>query len=392
MKIIRVKNNLTVILEDGTRLSSTNCDDDMYNEIIENEDNEDFVKKLMLPNFSEKKEEAESKIDMINNYNKSEYLTVEDNKVYIKSISNLSLPEDLSLAIWNAEQIDDIELLSTYLNFWTLASLNPDSEARINLFWFLKKYGMTISRSGLFVTYRNAVLKEEGTTIDSEWVKFITDSFTKIKFKQKQSPKKYYIGLNEEGEKICVKSEDKLTEVKGILNDLYESLSDTETGPIYTDQHSKSFTIRIGQPVTMKRSKCDPDPTRTCSRGLHVAGKSWLKGGYFGNTGLRCLVNPADVVAVPPLDHYGKMRCCAYYPVAVVEYGEDGQIIDEKIKDGFEDNFIDIISYVGEVNQDDENAYIIDIPEIPELSKNRIMDRLADIKAILKIKYTEKDD
>ena len=47
------------------------------------------------------------------------------------------------------------------------------------------------------------------------------------------------------------------------------------------------------------------------------------------------LVNPADVVAVPPIDDYGKMRTCAYYPVSVVDFDDEGNIIEMPIEDGF---------------------------------------------------------
>lgn len=390
MKIMRIKNNITVILSDATVLTSSKCTDELYHTILENIEDEEFVKNLLIPGYAKIKEEARVKTDMMNNFSKSEYLTVSGSSVYIKSISELSLPEDLAIAIWEAEERDDIELLSTYLNFWTLCSLNPDSRARTNLFWFLNKYGMNISSSGLFVAYRNVVLKTEGTDIDSSWVKFITDSFTKIRFKNKQSPKKYYIGLDKDGEKICTSSEKRIVEFKGMLSDLYEGLADKESAPVYTDGYTRSFSIRIGEPVTMDRKKCDPNQDNTCSRGLHVAGKSWLQSNYFGDTGLRVLVNPADVVAVPPRDSYGKMRTCAYYPVAIVDFDESGNIVDEEIKDGFEDNFMDIITYVGEKNTDDSQAYKIEIPSIPELSRSQILDRLEDIKESLRIKHAEK--
>lgn len=170
---------------------------------------------------------------------------------------------------------------------------------------------------------------------------------------------------------------------------MYEELSNQDTAPVYTDGYTKKFSIMIGKPVTMPRNKCDSNQSNTCSRGLHVAGKSWLQSNYFGDTGLRVLVNPSDVVAVPPKDSYGKMRTCAYYPVAVVGFDKTGHILDAEIEDGFEDNFMDMITYVGEVNTDDQNSYTLDIPTVPEISRKRIVDRLADIKAILKIKHTE---
>lgn len=96
------------------------------------------------------------------------------------------------------------------------------------------------------------------------------------------------------------------------------------------------------------------------------------------------LVNPSDVVAVPPSDNYGKMRVCAYYPVSVIERDGDGKIIDQDIEDGFEDSFINLISYQGDINNEDTSNYSIKIPQIPEISKLNIYKRLENIKEQLK--------
>lgn len=390
MKIMKIKNNLTVILEDGTMFSNTNCTEEMYQAVL-NAESEAIVKDILVPGYSKIEREVQMKKYFMDSVENSEYMTVTGSSIYIKSISELSLPEDLAIAILEAEENDDVELLSTYLNFWTLCSLNPGSRARTNLFWFLNRYGMTISSSGLFIAYRNVILKSESSEFDSSWVKFITDSFSYIRFKRKQSPKKYYLGLDEDGEKVCGTDESKIHEVKGNLFEMYESLSDEKStsAPVYTDGRTKTFTIRIGVPVSMPRSECDPNQDNTCSDGLHVAGKSWLQSNYFGDTGLRVLVNPADVVAVPPKDNYGKMRTCAYYPVAVVDFDENGRIIDEGIENGFEDNFLDMITYTGEVNAEDPDKYEIEIPTVPELSRQKILSRLEDIKESLRIKNQE---
>ena len=91
------------------------------------------------------------------------------------------------------------------------------------------------------------------------------------------------------------------------------------------------------------------------------------------------LVNPADVVAVPPVDGYGKMRTCAYYPVAIVEFNSDGHIIEPPIEDGFEDDFFEKICYQGQKNDNDLNPYEVKVPEIPELDKSKINNRLLSI-------------
>lgn len=387
MKITRIKNNVVVVLESGLFLSHNNCSDEMYQDLVDNRFNEEVVKGIMVPNFMAKEEEYRLKQAMIRNLDKSEYLTAFDGSFYVTSISNLSLPEDLAVYIYKAEMEGDQHLLSTYLNFWTLTSLNPDSEARKNLFWFLTRYGMTISRSGLFVAYRNVVVKKASADFSNKWIKFITDSMTKVAGKKNRTLKEYFIGKDSDGERICTRKKDKITgKYKGRLDILYSQLSNPDAAPVYTDGYTGKFTIRIGEPVTMNRASCDSNQNNTCSRGLHVAGKSWLQSNYFGNTGLRVLVNPADVVAVPPQDSYGKMRVCAYYPVAVVDFDEEGNIVDEDIQDGFFDSFIDKISYKGTVNNKEENAYKLNIPEIPEISEVKVEDRLKDIKASMKIK------
>ena len=79
----------------------------------------------------------------------------------------------------------------------------------------------------------------------------------------------------------------------------YRNVDTTDEEGVYTDHHSHTFKIKIGEMVTMPREKCDCDSSVSCSQGLHIGGKGWLKKNYYGNTGLACLINPADVVAVP---------------------------------------------------------------------------------------------
>jgi hypothetical protein len=110
-----------------------------------------------------------------------------------------------------------------------------------------------------------------------------------------------------------------------------------------------------------------------------VGGKDWLTKNYFGGTGLRVLVNPADIVAVPTQSDYGKMRTCAYYPINVIEYDADGHVIDDDIESGFEDDFIDQICYTGEKNEHDPNQYVLNIPDTPEFGREDVMESLRQI-------------
>ena len=376
MTIHRIDNHLTVVLPEET-ISISTCTDDIFDQVNENKGNAEMIKSILLPNYSAKLAEYEVKKEMIDGFNQSKYLSVKGASIYIKAVSELTVPEDFAVSLYQAEQAENDNLVQSYINFWTLVSLNPDSRVRTNMFWFLNKYGMTISQSGLFVAYRNVILKNEGSGITQKMAKAITKAYTKIKFKKGKNPSKYTMIGKGDGFK-CVKLSDYPGDFSKTLKDYYEDLS-KETSPVYTDDYSRTFTIKVGTPVTMDRTLCDSDQDRTCSTGLHVAGKTWLQASYFGNIGLKVLVNPADVVAVPGADNYGKMRVCAYYPIAILERDVNGDIIDDTDIDGFEDDFTNII-YDGEINNEDHGNYSLNIPECVEIKRETILERLKDIK------------
>lgn len=397
MKIVRLRNNVTVVFSDGSMLSNSNCTDELYNNILSNQENEEQVKAILLPEFFSKKQKIETKTKLLSQLSNSTYLTVAGNSIYIKSISELTVPEDLAVAFYKAEKENNQELINTYLNFWTLCSLNPDSRARTNLFWFLNKYGMTISKSGLFVAYRNVRLKSEGTQINTKLAKVIANYYTKVKFKWKKSPAKFTLfqkcdedNISKDKFELTKKSKPSFKYYRKIdtLDNLYLKLSEKQVAPVYTDSFSNTFSIKIGQVVSMPRNQCDAVQEHTCSTGLHVAGKEWLSGNsYFGKISLMVLVNPADVVAVPPDDDYGKMRVCAYYPVEIVDRDKEGNIIDKDINDGFEDDFMHLISYQGTASFKDGLSYTVFIPSIPEIDRSKILSRLDEIKEKLKNKH-----
>lgn len=394
MKVIKVQKNLTVVFENGAVFTNSNCSDEMYNDIMKNQKDEDYVKNLLIPDSSVKEieEKIEEEENLLNRVKKSKIIESFHQSFYMKSISELTLPIDLVKKILDAEEKEDLDLILSYKNFWTLVSMNPDSRVRTNLFWFLDRYGMTISRSGLFIAYRNAKLKKEGNSIDNKLTKVITTEYIKIKTKWKKKPSNFLIVETKEGEYQRIKkdSDYSVKQVIGSLDELYLKLSDKKESPtIYTDAHSGTTEIIIGKPVSIPREKCDPNQEHTCSKGLHVAGRSWLKSGYFGSVSMAVLVNPADVVAVPPEDNYGKMRTCSYYPFLILGKDEKGEIEDKKFLNGFEDDFISVIYNSTEINNKDSGDYKLDIPDIPELNRRTSLSNLENISKILKSRVND---
>ena len=158
----------------------------------------------------------------------------------------------------------------------------------------------------------------------------------------------------------------------------YRNVDTTDEEGVYTDHHSHTFKIKIGEMVTMPREKCDCDSSISCSRGLHCSSVGWLKRNYFGNTGLACLVDPSQVVAVPKVDDYGKLRTCAYLPIKVIKYNEYDDVIPLDVEDGFDCSYVTKVIYEGLMGTED-SPYKITIPNIKGINKESIQDKLLDI-------------
>lgn len=159
----------------------------------------------------------------------------------------------------------------------------------------------------------------------------------------------------------------------------YRNVDTTKEKGVYTDHHSHSTRIEIGEMVTIPREKCDCNSNNECSSGLHCASVKWLKKNYFGNVGLACLVNPADVVAVPHNSEYGKLRTCAYLPMDIIHYDKNDNVIPLDVEDGFDCSYVTKVIYEGTMGTEQDSIYKINIPEIPGTTSESIQDKLLEI-------------
>lgn len=209
--------------------------------------------------------------------------------------------------------------ITPYTNFWGWCALNPNVHSRKQLFNFLDRAGIQITKDGMLVCYRNVNVKQEG---DLELTEFVSQQYTRIK-KWKKSPKDYIILRDSSGNLQCTTVVTNKDTVYGNLQGLYDNIDRFES--VFTDNYTGKFRIELNKPVVMDREKCDPDPDSDCSHGLHVGGASFLRSGDFGNKPIAVLVNPMNVVAVPAYNQW-KMRVCEYMPFAIVEYDEDNNI------------------------------------------------------------------
>ena len=238
--------------------------------------------------------------------------------------------------------------MDAVLNFWRLLMLNPDKRVRTSLFDFISIHDFVLTDSGYMVVYKAVAYREEAKA-DSTLAEFITNRYLHVKKEWQTSPRRYVVYRDLDTNKLHITKtktaenwdlEEKNVDILGNLNEMFENLDDfnvQEDDAPYTDKHSHTMKIRLGQTVKMKRTDCDSDPVRDCSYGLHVGATKYVE--WFGNPGdavLVCYVNPAHVVAVPDYDH-SKIRVSQYFPFALASY-EDGQIdiIEQKY---FESDF-----------------------------------------------------
>ena len=234
-KIIRFNNTVIAILSNGSSYQREDLSDREFNDLMAAKTDDDIIV-IMNPEYKNTLKEIQDTKDILDRASNSTRFKVLRDTVYWPEVSMLSVPKELVQVVLDAEDANDEVLIETYRNFWTLMCLNPNEECRHNLYWFLTKWGMKISRSGFFVAYRNVDIFNKGTTLE-----------------------------------------------------------DT----VFTDHYSHTFRIKIGEMVTLERDKCDCDSNVSCSKGLHLGGQDWLNKNYFGQQGLVCLCNPAEVVAVP---------------------------------------------------------------------------------------------
>ena len=227
--------------------------------------------------------------------------------------------------------------LDAIMNFWKLLMLNPDVRIREVLFDFIKTHDFVLTDNGYMVVYKAVYdVKEDGA--DTAFAEYISNRYLHVKKTFKESPKNHIVYKNDEGDFATTnvktaekwKETDKDIEFLGNLNELFDAIynseidEDEKSVPVFTDMHTRSMRIVLGQPVKQDRKDCDANFRKDCSNGLHVGATKYVET-FGGQTVLVCYVNPANVVAVPDYDH-SKMRVCEYFPFAIATYND--RIID----------------------------------------------------------------
>lgn len=282
--------------------------------------------------------------------------------------------EERYLAGFNTDSIKDRlandEEYQALKRFFMWCCLNPRAEVANDLYEFLEKNSFKITKQGFFVALRNVVTLHGST----ELVQFVSNVYNKVKAVWKKNPNEYTVFL-ENGEyklihddklvreelftsTICPEcdgegvvsdyNEDNYTHCKncngtgeveeyeytetvsiehgqriGNLTELYLDLPNRHENR-FTDAHTRTFDIRIGQVVNMPSDECNWSTADCAHAGLHFTADHINYVGC-GDQSVLVLINPMKIVGIGEQ----KGRCYEYLPIMTVSTEESTEILHD---------------------------------------------------------------
>jgi hypothetical protein len=153
----------------------------------------------------------------------------------------------------------------------------------------------------------------------------------------------------------------------GVVGELYEKLGEVLENN-FTDAHTRKKFIQVGSIYREDEDKIDLSNRVSCSRGLHVASRSYNYSG-FGDTPVLVLVNPSKIRAVP-IGEYGKMRVSEMFVAAVLDVDEEGNYMGDDL------DLIDL----------DDAYFSISVEELERMAKDsKVIDNECYINETLSI-------
>lgn len=273
-----------VSLYDGTVFTKTDVNKDFYDAVkactTEEEVVDLFMEVVQRPTKSaevliETLEEVKEVTSNLSVLKLNPEFIIKDREIYLKGV-DLAMPSSVSgsfieieerklLAETEVEKLDLEEKFQALKMFWYWTALNPIEASRKDLLSFVRREDIKITKNGMLEMYRRVV--NTGSK-DKELVNFISNSYYKVK-KWKKSPSNYRIVKLETGSYQLEKTATVKVggELLGNLETLYLELP-TMSENTYTDNHTRTKSIKIGEVYKEDEDKIDLDNTRSCSNGL----------------------------------------------------------------------------------------------------------------------------
>lgn len=329
------------------------------------------------------KEEKELVSHFLDIFDGVDDFEVIDDSVYFKGIKSVEIPSVIVAAFIEileknqsvygsitAELTDEYQSLKAF-TFWLL--LNPIESARKDALDFVRKNNIPITSNGMLVTFRKVVSKGKE---NKDLVKFISESYFKVK-KWKKSPVNFKIVTTGANDFYLKPFEFNVTDTEyiclGDLNFLYKNLSQLEEN-IFTDNHTRTKSIKIGEVYKEDENKVDLDNRKNCSNGLHSGSLSFGSFNSFGDTGVVCLVNPMKIRSVPVSD-CSKMRSSELFPVAIIDFEDYKEFVEtSEINELSETYYNESLEFLEDALKNKDFGSLTCQEELPQVSLKEIVD------------------
>jgi hypothetical protein len=146
-----------------------------------------------------------------------------------------------------------------------------------------------------------------------------------VKAVWKKNPSDFKVLKHDDGS-YSIAPVDKLianAQTMGTLTHMYKELPNMKENR-FTDAHTRTFDIRVGQPVNMPMEECNWSTADCAHAGLHFTADQIHYVGC-GDTSVLILINPMKVVGIG--QHKG--RCYEYLPIMTVPRMEATKILHD---------------------------------------------------------------
>ena len=372
-----VNDSLTIVLNDGSVLSKPNATKDDYYAAVNARTEGSLYSICADSTVMEEKRKQEAEIARIKavqqGIKRLEGLAdfeIEGNSVKLagtgRTMPQLLVEKFIELVdLYDVDPYNDVTDDQEYQalkRFFMWCCLNPRAEVANDLYDFLNKNSFRITKQGFFVALRNVVTLRGGV----ELVQFVSNAYNKVKAVWKKSPDKYTVFLENceyklvheddlyetelvecqdcDGQGIdwsCENDEDSVCEFCdgvgqcdnmnqinhgekiGNLTELYLDLPNRHENR-FTDAHTRTFDIRVGQVVNMPPQECNWSTADCAHAGLHFTADEINYVGC-GDQSVLILINPMKVVGIGE----AKGRCYEYLPIMTVSREESTEILHD---------------------------------------------------------------
>jgi len=410
---VRLVNDvLTIVLNDGSILTKPNATELDYRSAICSSSEVTLFDICADSEVSAEKRKQEAEVKRIQSLQEGiksleglDDFEIEGNSVKLagtgRTMPQLLVEKFIELVeMYEMDPFNDVTYDEEYQalkRFFMWCCLNPRAEVANDLYDFLNKNSFRITKQGFFVALRNIVTLHGST----ELVQFVSNAYNKVKAVWKKSPDKYTVFLENGVYKLV--HEDDLYETIGEYDendDFYEDEVAIEHGEKignltelyldlpnrhenrFTDAHTRTFDIRIGQVVNMPPEECNWSTADCAHAGLHFTADEINYVGC-GDQSVLVLINPMKIVGIG--EHKG--RCYEYLPIMTVSREESTEILHDLDFDTLELDEAFVIRELQNLAEKAKEGFIMEstkhqfnIPPMSHIQINTIVTSLEEMR------------